>query len=309
MACILVMYARTAYSSDLTAEHVFDDMITFDTKNLVWNVLNIFEKPTPRDAYTVTMLRNGQMVFIGGYILKQISITSVSKDYAPLNDIHIFDKQSQASKFTYCFNYLLNPAFGSTNSAIWKGINATGVIPAGRVLHTAVLGIDDISVIICCGRNETSSFNDVAVLDTQNWYWTKPDVVGNAPSPRWGLSSVIVNGQMILFFGIEDLNKTENDVGILDTKTIPFRWITGFSPSPPSPSSSDIPDGPAFSGGLITIIAVICGVLVVVTAALIFVIIRKPWQKNAKTESPRGPDDVSQQIQPADPHILLPVKP
>ncbi|RUP51516.1 hypothetical protein BC936DRAFT_147745, partial [Jimgerdemannia flammicorona] len=89
-----------------------------------------------------------------------------------------------------------------TISTTWKQINATGVIPAQRYFHTAVLGSDDISIIICCGSNKNGAiFNDVAVLDTQTWIWTTPEVIGNAPSPRWGLSSAIVNGQMIVFFG------------------------------------------------------------------------------------------------------------
>ncbi|RUP45470.1 hypothetical protein BC936DRAFT_148132 [Jimgerdemannia flammicorona] len=69
-------------------------------------------------------------------------------------------------------------------------------------MHTAILSTDDISIVICCGQNNTVSFNDVAVLDTQNWYWTIPEVEGNgnAPSPRMAISSIFVNGQMIIFF-------------------------------------------------------------------------------------------------------------
>ncbi|RUS31045.1 hypothetical protein BC938DRAFT_478563 [Jimgerdemannia flammicorona] len=254
---------------------------------------------------------NGQMVFIGGLTMLQLNATYVSRDYAQMNDIPIFD----------------------TNSATWKQINATGAIPAVRYLHTAVLGTDDTSIVICCGRNDTYSFSSVAVLDTRNWYWTNPGVVKNAyaPSPRSALSSVIVNGQMIVFFG--SANTPYNDISVLDTRMNPFKWIAGFSPPPtptpsppsstpsstpssPSPSSStDIPNG---SSSLITPIAITSSVLVVVAAILIFLFIRKPWRKYAQNESSQGLNAASQssplsyasntnQIQMAHPHILLPV--
>ncbi|RUP49364.1 hypothetical protein BC936DRAFT_142705 [Jimgerdemannia flammicorona] len=52
--------------------------------------------------------------------------------------------------------------------------------------------------------------------------WTKPEVVGNANAPSWRaeLSSVIVNGQMIVFFGFRfELAKFDDKAlnGILDT--------------------------------------------------------------------------------------------
>ncbi|RUP20591.1 hypothetical protein BC936DRAFT_139243, partial [Jimgerdemannia flammicorona] len=101
------------------------------------------------------------MVFIGGRNMQPASETYFTQNYAQMNSIPIFD----------------------TNSVTWKQIYAGGTIPDARILHTAVLGTDAISIIICCGENDTYVFNDVAVLDTQNWYWTKQEVDGNANAP------------------------------------------------------------------------------------------------------------------------------
>ncbi|RUS29733.1 hypothetical protein BC938DRAFT_480306 [Jimgerdemannia flammicorona] len=281
----------TGNTSDPTVSYIVNELTTFDTKNLVWNVLDIAgPTPMPRVQYTATMLPDGRMVIIGGMTARQATSTAVSLAYVPLTDIPVFD----------------------TNTATWTFNNATGNIPAIRRRHTAVVGLDSISIIICCGGYmETVKYNDVAVLNTQTWIWTQPIIGGNIPAPRMAPTSIMVNGQMIMFFGAvsqvhfltslpitgRSLQLTNlNDINILDTRTTPFQWISNFSPTSISSStftssvlpiittsnSLDVSSGVATVGFIGGIIGITSGVLIV-AAALIFLLIR--WKKRLHRNS------------------------
>ncbi|RUP47948.1 hypothetical protein BC936DRAFT_145144 [Jimgerdemannia flammicorona] len=108
--------------------------------------------------------------------------------------------------FTYTLRTLIDIQVFDTNTATWIPTTGKGEIPTGRYLHAAVLGTDGISIIVCCGRHTVeTNLNDVAVLNTQSWIWTKPAVVGVLPTGRGSLSSVFKNGQMIIFFGMFEM--------------------------------------------------------------------------------------------------------
>ncbi|RUS27618.1 hypothetical protein BC938DRAFT_482986, partial [Jimgerdemannia flammicorona] len=188
---------------------------------------------------------------------------------------------------------------------------------------------DYISIIICCGNSGARYFNDVAVLNTQTWSWTQPNITGTAPMARSDHSSVMVNGQMIMFFGYNEPSAMYlNDVNVLDTRSTPFQWTGGFTPSPtsgstPSPTGGSTPSltggfapnttsgftpsptttmtsngteqsvvvGGGNGIGVSSVIGIsVAGVVVAVIA--IFLVIRKTWRNPAET--------TPQDLQPAD---------
>ncbi|RUS32009.1 hypothetical protein BC938DRAFT_476509 [Jimgerdemannia flammicorona] len=162
-----------------------------------------------------------------------------------------------------------------TNSAVWSSQNAAGSYTPGPLQsHNAELGTDGISIIIC------GNASDVFVLNTQTWSWTQPAIDGTVPPERVGASAVMVNGQMILFFGIHTSENSSgsylNDVVILDTRTTPFRWATTFDPLT---STNPL----AVVGGIGGIIGIIIAVLFIGVA--IFLFIRKPWRRSDNPKS------------------------
>ncbi|RUS27047.1 hypothetical protein BC938DRAFT_483775 [Jimgerdemannia flammicorona] len=218
--------------------------------------------------------------------MEQINATYVKMTYARMSDIPTFD----------------------TNTAIWNFNNATGNLPIYRRRHVAVLGIDGISIIVCCGGKDNSddAFNDVFVLNTQTWQWSGANVVGSAPSPRRSLPSIIVNGHIILLFGRTGGDDTaiSSDIGILDTRTTPFQWTTSFSPNPPVSSSiattttatttttnvltTNGTSNEIAAGALGVVIGIICGFLAIL-AILFFLIIGMPWRTHAQNNPPQDP--------------------
>ncbi|RUS32892.1 hypothetical protein BC938DRAFT_473900 [Jimgerdemannia flammicorona] len=175
-----------------------------------------------------------------------------------------------------------------------------GEIPRARRMHTAVLASDGFSIIICCGGTQLASvnLNDVAVLDTRTWQWMQPVTNGNAPEGRLGLSSVMINGQMLIFFGSN--GSCLNDVAILDTRTTPYQWASSFSPNSNTPSptyntsypASNTPGPPSYSidslGGIGGIVGISIGVILF--SILIFLLIRKQWQRRSHRELPQEQD-------------------
>ncbi|RUS28276.1 hypothetical protein BC938DRAFT_482078 [Jimgerdemannia flammicorona] len=275
-------------------------MISFDATKLTWNVVSMLgPKPLPKTKYTATMLTNNQMVILGGVTTKE-TVPPFTYTFLPLMDLLVFD----------------------TNIATWIPTNGTGDIPADRYSHVAVLGTDGISIIVCCGRRSAEeTLNDVSVLNTQNWTWTKPAVVGTPPTGRGGLSRVFNNGQMIIFFGIDGNNTEVNEVNVLDTRATPFQWATGFSPNASDFSSTTFPtnynstdtnlnnatasdfapsDKFKAVGGFPGVIGIGISVLLIVGVIITFLIVRKPWRKRAQPKIVQDFKNVLQSIPPLD---------
>ncbi|RUP45191.1 hypothetical protein BC936DRAFT_148504 [Jimgerdemannia flammicorona] len=194
----------------------------------------------------------------------------------------------------------------STNAGTWTANNATGNTPVARRMHTAVLvhglnnllhctraASDGFSIIICCGGTQSDdvNLNDVAVLDTRTWLWMQPATNGSVPTGRFAPSSVMVNGQMLIFFGYDNNGKGLNDVAILDTRsTQHYQWASSFFPnsSPPSSSTENIggssgTGGIDAIGGIGGIVGIVIGVLILV-AILVFLLVRKPWRARSDSE-------------------------
>ncbi|RUS24674.1 LOW QUALITY PROTEIN: hypothetical protein BC938DRAFT_473245 [Jimgerdemannia flammicorona] len=253
------------YTGDNSTQE-FDDIISFDMIKLLWNSLNVTGSiPLYRSWYTATILSDGQIVIIGGYIRRQLNATS---DLALMSDIPVFK----------ILNICVSAIHQHYDMDIPKR-HGQYTSPTSRA-HCCT---DYISIIICCGSDGLRYYNDVVVLNTRTWSWTQPDIVGTAPTSRSGHSSVMVNGQMIMFFGYKRPLVYLNDVNVLDTRSTPFQWTGGFTPGPTTTmtSSGTEQSDVGVSGlGIGSVIGIsVAGVFVVVVAAIV---IRKPWRSHKK---------------------------
>ncbi|RUO95346.1 hypothetical protein BC936DRAFT_144324, partial [Jimgerdemannia flammicorona] len=148
-----------------------------------------------------------------------------------LNDVNVLNTRS--TPFQWTGGFTPSPTSGSTPSPTG---GSTPSLTGGFAPNPT--STDYISIIICCGNSGARYFNDVAVLNTQTWSWTQPNITGTAPMARSDHSSVMVNGQMIMFFGYNEPSAMYlNDVNVLNTRSTPFQWTGGFTPSPTSGST------------------------------------------------------------------------
>eukprot|EP00967_Tisochrysis_lutea_P059640 scaffold76032_cov33-Tisochrysis_lutea.AAC.2 len=77
----------------------------------------------------------------------------------------------------------------------WTHPTTTGDAPAARTGHAAV-SLDGVRVLIYGGWDYTANGvgydfrDDIAILDTDSWTWSRPTVMGAAPAARVGHSLV-----------------------------------------------------------------------------------------------------------------------
>ncbi|RUS18776.1 hypothetical protein BC937DRAFT_88344 [Endogone sp. FLAS-F59071] len=129
-----------------------------------------------------------------------------------------------------------------TTSGTWLNQTATGDIPDLRGQHTAVLGLDDASIIIFGGSgpqtNDTTvdpttdnlTLGDVVYLNTTSMTWMQPSVSGNATA-RYGHSATLVGDLMLVMYGSIGQGSDQeftNDVDILNITS--WSWQKNFTP-------------------------------------------------------------------------------
>ncbi|RUS35419.1 hypothetical protein BC938DRAFT_484023 [Jimgerdemannia flammicorona] len=258
----------------------------------------------------INLSSNGQMVIIGGVLELQPNATYVTGELASMSEFPVFDTNSAVwslhnavGSFTPSPRQSHNAVLGrysfpgcsqnpttvaSTNpSNIVLGLIHPALVISLRLrIRSSIVNVhepesraDGISIIVCCGSGQRAA-SDVFVLNTQIWSWTQPAISDTVSSGRIGASAVMVNGQMILFFGRYISGNTSgsllSDVVVLDTRTTPFRWTTTFEPASTDPL--------AVVGGVFGIVGILSALLVIVVA--IFLVIRKPWRKAINVEIP-----------------------
>ncbi|RUS19447.1 hypothetical protein BC937DRAFT_87454 [Endogone sp. FLAS-F59071] len=169
-----------------------------------------------RFGHTATLLPTGQIVIIGG-IIATPSGTTYILTWAPMLNIPVYDTTTGA---------------WSTPSVT---VAAGSTTPPLRRLHNANLAADGYTIIILCGDTPTpvndgtssvtfsfdtqykNALNDFFSLDTRAFVYTEKTFVGLAPTARSGPSSVLVNNQLIVFFGQTPTGAFLSDLFIVDT--------------------------------------------------------------------------------------------
>ena len=108
----------------------------------------------------------------------------------------------------------------------WHHPEVTGTPPLPRTGHVAVC-LDGARVLIHGGwdyaaeEDEGYDFrDDVAILDTSTWTWSRPAVSGAAPSPRVGHSMVALptaegGAGLFLFGGRDEEDEALDDLYVL----------------------------------------------------------------------------------------------
>ncbi|CAG8605503.1 14825_t:CDS:2, partial [Dentiscutata erythropus] len=189
-------------------------MDIFDTKSLTWGVGNLIGAPSGRFDYTVTLLPNGKIVYIGG--------VDSSGAVIPLYNI---------------------------NDDTWSSMSTTGYLPTPRGHHSSVLTKDG-RIIVYGGYVDRNSLvpvtDDLVVLDTEGsvFTWSKANVSTLSPPSRCYHSATLVDHYMIVAFGRNDLylpSLTMNEIYILNTSDkFDYKWINEFNPV----NNSDSPINP-----------------------------------------------------------------
>ncbi|RKP09292.1 hypothetical protein THASP1DRAFT_22848 [Thamnocephalis sphaerospora] len=169
----------------------------------------------------------------------------------------------------------------------WGTSTARGSIPLPRRAHSSVVVGERIIVFGGCSFNYSTFYNDVAVLDTTTFTWSKP-TVKNAPEGRYEHSATMVGNYMIVAFGFLKGNKGDGNVYALNTKTWAFE--SNFPKSggssgtlPDSQPDSQLSEG--LGAGTIAGIVLACitvPVLIGVTA--LFYVRRSRAKKQAQLE-------------------------
>ncbi|KAJ2884901.1 hypothetical protein FB639_001875 [Coemansia asiatica] len=116
----------------------------------------------------------------------------------------------------------------------WTRRTATGNAPIARRDHVATV-VNKTLIVIHGGANFnfTKAFDDVAVLDTDTWIWSKPNVTA-APEARYAHSAVQAGPFMLITFGntLSDSTKlASSDYGLYILDTSSWQFVTQFEPS------------------------------------------------------------------------------
>ncbi|CAG8448810.1 11488_t:CDS:2 [Scutellospora calospora] len=142
---------------------------------------------------------------------------SDGKTLVPMSEMYVFD----------------------SNVVNWTLIIATGQVPTSRIDHSAVASADN-----------TTTYGDIAILDTDTWKWSAPPTI-NPPPSRTFHTATIVGANMIIAFG-----RIGSGSGIIDDKIyclnlLNWTWVDKYIPQsfPPDknltlPTSTSNPTTP-----------------------------------------------------------------
>ncbi|PKY48432.1 hypothetical protein RhiirA4_544603 [Rhizophagus irregularis] len=263
------IYLLTGF--DFTAQEVnrANGLFICDTINL--NCV-IKDAPLSRLGYGVTLLPNGNLVYMGGG----------DRNYVPISD-------------GFKVIYLYDPINDKWDSKV-----TTGNIPPADVGITTVLGLSGDKIILFGGNNGDN--NNLYVLDTTNYEWYVPEVRGKGPVFKRGEHCANVIGKyMVVTFGSNGVvsskykDSGESDVLLLDISSeSEYIWTTSFDPSSltnNSTSSVSLPSFPSKSKKYFIIkISFIVGLLVLIIISIgVFMFVRRR-KRNANVIPTPGDD-------------------
>ncbi|PKY44016.1 hypothetical protein RhiirA4_512033 [Rhizophagus irregularis] len=270
--------------------NVFKDMNIFDSINLRWSLnisANDFTTPRQRSDYTATLLKNGMIIYIGGWEINDKGLP----DYVDMSQLSIFD----------------------TKQSLWGITQADGDQIGPRRGHQAALTSDE-KIIIYGGvidggvNNETwvSASPVLAVLDTKKgkFRWSIPQTSktsGKEPPPLIYSTSIVIGDYMIMTFGnitnsLTNPSETSSELYLLDTRN--FTWVDTFEPPKPSSPSYTL---------IIIIVGSVAGfiILVIILTAFICFYKRKKKKNEKDDDDDNKTNDTSSAIiTPGSDHFL-----
>ncbi|CAB5180052.1 galactose oxidase [Rhizophagus irregularis] len=182
----------------------FNDMTILDTVHLTWHEGTKEGAPIPRTSYAVTILPDGNIVYIGG-IQKS---TDGTYEYVDMSEIAIYD----------------------TIHDKWSTMIAEGEIPGIRGEHTAVLTPDGRIIVYGGETKHVAAFPQLCVLNTTTkpFTWSLPESFNPIPD-LWLHTATIVGNYMVVAFGFSPTHGRTSDVYILDlSEENLYKWSVLF---------------------------------------------------------------------------------
>jgi host cell factor len=189
-----------------TDGEIFRDMYCLELKTMTWElVMPITKGPAARMFHASTLVGR-KLVIHGGW----------DGESACLDDIWIFDTETSAWMKPKTAGFAPTPRYGHTMN----------LLPDGRIVFFGGCTLQESGVPMY--------LNDVRQLDTETMLWMRPRVEGETPTGRYGHTSSLLHGKLLVFFGgwgrsgPQSLEKLQNlpasQLQVLDTETM--TWFT-----------------------------------------------------------------------------------
>ncbi|KAJ2124197.1 hypothetical protein IW147_001935 [Coemansia sp. RSA 720] len=152
---------------------------------------------TARVGHTLTAVNGTKMVVLGG---------ASGDKLADMKTLLVYDAPQQS----------------------WTQRTATGKVPQARRNHVATV-VNDTMIVVHGGTDANSTaLGDVAVLNTDTWTWSRPNVTG-APAARYAHAAAQAGPYMILTFGRATIGN-DSDYGIYILDTTVWRFVDQYEP-------------------------------------------------------------------------------
>jgi hypothetical protein len=114
----------------------------------------------------------------------------------------------------------------------WAKVEAKGDVPAER--HSTSIAACGSRVVLFGGTSTSVAWNEVHVLDTKTWTWTKEGASGVVPSARWGHTAHMLGNETMVVYGGQDVERGPlADIFLLDVGRMEWRRPQGISGSTP----------------------------------------------------------------------------
>lgn len=200
-------------------EHFLSDMFRLDGERMEWRRLESGGVPPTGRAHASMCMSGNKLIVFGGYDGLQ-----------RMNDLHILDLST--FKWHQPRNACVNaphPRCGHTASVVhnqmivfggerdtswpltevhcldlrsheWTEARTRGQIPPARCFHS-MTAIDDKLYVFGGTDGKSRRFNDLAILDTSLWQWSRPTLGGSAPLARSHHTTTFLGTSIFVFGG------------------------------------------------------------------------------------------------------------
>ncbi|KAJ2875592.1 hypothetical protein GGH93_001466 [Coemansia aciculifera] len=124
--------------------------------------------------------------------------------------------------------------FYDSVSRQWTRLVATGHVPTSRRSHVSTV-VNGSKIVVHGGVSADfgSALSDVAVLDTETWTWSAPDVA-NAPTARYAHAAAQAGPYMLITFGYapsDAASVAAGDSGLYILDTTSWQFVTQYDPA------------------------------------------------------------------------------